>query len=214
MKCKCVFPQQEVGTRNNMYINVCGGYDSLGEARRFSHLWIFASAVLLTVHRPPSWLIPLCSLEPIKGLEMMERCSRISSNSWLTFTPHLWNPLMPIFVSLTLALSWYSFLPVETDLCPNIWWELWPLVSPCIFFLYSGFPVAIWMDKYNFNFVIGWTVIEFTCDVRNSKTRNGNNFLVKAPQNICRSRSSLCEEGRQECKDTCRWWFWKSLLKK
>lgn len=62
MKCKCVFPQQEVGIHKNMYINVCGGYDSVGGSA------LIFTLVDICISSPPDRASPSITADPIVEL--------------------------------------------------------------------------------------------------------------------------------------------------
>lgn len=167
MKCKCILPQQEVGIRET-YINAYGGYESV-----CGSVLIF-TLVDICISSPPDRASPSITAHPFVRLTAYKQpgndgALQLVQQQWLiNIHIPLSNPLMPIFVSHALAVECYSFQRGEPDRCPNIWGELWPLVSPRVLLLSSSVRLALWVDKYNFYFDIGWTVIVFTCDVGNS----------------------------------------------
>ena len=60
----------------------------------------------------------------------------------------LWKPLMPIFVSHTLALSQISSCSSpheQLDQCPNLWWGLWPLFSLSVLLLSWTFSCSFFL---------------------------------------------------------------------
>lgn len=131
MKCKCVLPQQEVGICEAC-INAYGEYESV-----CGSVLIF-TLVDICISSPPDRALPSITAHPIVRLTAYKQpgndgALQLVQQQWLiNIHIPLSNPLMPIFVSHTLAVSCYSFQREEPNRCPNIWGELWPFHRLCM----------------------------------------------------------------------------------
>lgn len=152
----------------------CGGYGSVSASL------LILTVVDICISGPPDRAALSITADPTVQLRAYKQPGNdgvlqlLQQHQLISIHIPLPNPLMPIFVSHTLAISQISscsFPHEQPDRCSNLWWGLWPLFSLCVLLL-----LLFGRREENFYFATEWSVSLFTCDVGNSKTRSGNYF--------------------------------------